>query len=114
MFVTETRLRLGRFSIPASMVGLGLEPASERDASTRTLVARDFSGQEIDRITLQLDTSKPAVVVGPLGGPVEIRKYPGPVVGVAGIGIGLTGALARARVLSSLPYGIIPPIRRPS
>lgn len=63
VFVSETRVRLDRWNLPAGMIGLGLEPASDRDLPTRTLVARDFLGQELERITLKLDTSSPAVLV---------------------------------------------------
>jgi len=55
VLISETRIRLDRWSIPAGMVGLSMEPETQKDAPTRILIARDFSGTEIDRITLQLD-----------------------------------------------------------
>ncbi len=60
ILVSETRLVLGRWNIPAGMVGIGLQP-EERDAPTRLLIARDFSGAEIERISLVLDASVPPV-----------------------------------------------------
>lgn len=63
VFVTETRLRFDRWSVPSGMVGLGFEPSPDREAPVRYLVARDFSGAEIDRIPMKLDNSSPAVPV---------------------------------------------------
>jgi hypothetical protein len=55
--VSETRVKLGRWTLPAGMVGLSLQGVAQ--APVRTLVARDFNGAEIERITLQLDASAP-------------------------------------------------------
>jgi hypothetical protein len=54
VFVSETRVKLDRWSLPAGMVGVSLEPAAP-DAPTRTMIGRDFSGSEIDRVQLKLD-----------------------------------------------------------
>ncbi len=63
ILVSETRVYLGRTCLPAGVVGLGLKPEENREALTRTLVARDFTGNEIEHVTLQLDTSRPPTVV---------------------------------------------------
>ncbi len=63
ILVSETRVYLGRTCLPSGMVGFGLKPEENREALTRTLVARDFAGNEIEHITLQLDTSRPPTVV---------------------------------------------------
>jgi hypothetical protein len=76
VFVAETRLKLDRSNIPAGIIGLAFEPESKPDAPTRTLIARDFSGSEIDRITLKLDPSGQAATVAltPKGpGDFELR-----------------------------------------
>jgi hypothetical protein len=80
IFIAETRLKLDRWNLPAGMVGLSMEPESKPDAQTRTLVARDFSGSEIERITLKLDTSAPAAGIaftprGPNNFELRIGKY---------------------------------------
>ncbi len=55
VFVSETRIRLNGWNVPAGMVGLGFEPGKGEDEPTRALIARDFTGSEIDRIILRLD-----------------------------------------------------------
>jgi hypothetical protein len=55
ILVSETRIRLGRWELPSGMVGVALEPEN-LDAPTRMLIARDFSGNEIERVVLQLAT----------------------------------------------------------
>jgi hypothetical protein len=80
VFIAETRLKLDRSNLPAGMVGLAFEPDSKPDAPTRTLIARDFSGSEIDRITLKLDPSGQAATVtlspkGPRDFELRIGKY---------------------------------------
>ena len=56
ILVSETRVKLGRWDLPSGMVGIALEPEN-LDAPTRMLIARDFSGNEIERVALQLATS---------------------------------------------------------
>ncbi len=63
VFVSETSTYLDRSRIPSGLIGFGLKPEPDREAPTRTLVARNFSGEEIDIVTLQLDTSSPAKAV---------------------------------------------------
>ncbi|HYK87714.1 MAG TPA: hypothetical protein VE398_03020 [Acidobacteriota bacterium] len=60
VLIAETRLKLDRWNVPAGMVGLSFESEAKPDAPTRVLVMRDFSGSEIDRITLKLDPNSPA------------------------------------------------------
>ena len=55
ILVSETRVRLGRWDLPSGMVGIALEPEN-LDAPTRMLIARDFSGNEIERVALSLAT----------------------------------------------------------
>ncbi len=80
VFISETRLKLDRWNIPAGMVGLAFDANSKQDAPTRSMSVRDFSGSEIDRITLNLDPGGSAATVGltPKGpGEFELRigKY---------------------------------------
>jgi hypothetical protein len=80
VLIAETRLKLDRANIPAGMVGLAFEPESKPDAPARTLIARDFSGSEIDRITLKLDPSGQAATIaltpkGPRDFELRIGKY---------------------------------------
>ncbi len=80
VFISETRLKLDRWNIPAGMVGLAFDAGSKPDSPTRTMVVRDFSGSEIDTITLKLDPSASAtgVALTPKGpGDFELRvgKY---------------------------------------
>ena len=58
-FVAETKVRLDRWNLPAGMVGMGFEPAKEENAPTRVLIARDFAGSEIERVTLRLEPNAP-------------------------------------------------------
>jgi hypothetical protein len=55
VFVSEARVRLDRWSIPAGMVGLGPGPSGAQGGQTLTLTARDFLGAEIETIVLNLD-----------------------------------------------------------
>ena len=54
VLISEARLQLGGTSLPAGMVGFGLE-ATGNSAGTGTLVAREISGREIDRLSLRQD-----------------------------------------------------------
>jgi hypothetical protein len=70
VLVAETKTRIERVSLPAGMVGLALEPETAPNAATRALIARDFSGAEIDRIFLKLDPNaqeSSGVAVAPKG-----------------------------------------------
>jgi hypothetical protein len=60
ILVSESRLVIAGNQIPSGLVGLGIKPEENRDAPTRQLVARDFSGQQVAAITLTLETSSPA------------------------------------------------------
>jgi hypothetical protein len=78
VFISETRLRLDRWNIPAGMVGLALE--GEGETPTRALIARDFNGAEIDRLVLQLDAAATEGAVsmtpkGPKDFELHIGKY---------------------------------------
>jgi hypothetical protein len=80
ILISETRINLGRWSIPSGIVGLGLEPQKGEPAPTRILISRDFSGAEIDRIVMNLDIASPgeALALTPTGeGGFELRigKY---------------------------------------
>lgn len=55
VFVSEAKLRLDRWSIPAGMVGVAIEPPSEPNAPRCQMVTRDFSGTELDRVILTLN-----------------------------------------------------------
>ncbi len=55
VLVSETRIRLDEWNVPAGVVGLGFEPGKGENEPTRTLIIRDFTGNEIDRIILSLD-----------------------------------------------------------
>jgi hypothetical protein len=73
------RIKLDRWNLPAGMVGVSLEPAAP-DAPFRTLIGRDFSGSEIDRIQLKLDPEGKDggvafVVTGPSAFQLRIGKY---------------------------------------
>ncbi len=59
ILISEARIKLGRWTIPSGLVGLALEPQSDSGAPIRNLITRDFSGAEIDHITMQLDAASP-------------------------------------------------------
>ncbi len=78
VMVSETRLRLDRWSLPAGMVGLALE--GNKEAPSRALIARDFNGAELERIMMKLDAaaSGGAVALTPKGAKnftLRIDKY---------------------------------------
>jgi len=81
VFVSETRVRLDRWNVPAGMVGMGFEPAKDENAPTRVLIARDFTGNEIERIIFRLDpNAKEASVIsftpkGPRDFELRIGRY---------------------------------------
>ena len=54
VLISEARLQLGGTNLPPGMVGFSLE-ATDNNAATGTLVAREISGREIDRLSLQQD-----------------------------------------------------------
>jgi hypothetical protein len=54
VLISEARLQLGGINLPPGMAGLGLE-ATDNNAAPGTLVAREISGREIDRVALQQD-----------------------------------------------------------
>jgi hypothetical protein len=62
LLITETRLRLGRFSLTSGMIGIGLDPI-ETNAAAMNVVTRDFSGGEIERLTLDLGENGPTTRV---------------------------------------------------
>ncbi len=61
VLVSETKLRFGRWILPAGMVGLSL--GGGKETPTAILTARDFNGSIIDRLTLQFDAAAPASTV---------------------------------------------------
>lgn len=65
---SESRFVVGGTPLPSGLIGLGFEPG-EKDAPTRTLIARDFTGSEIGRFCLELDpaTKVPGVALVPTG-----------------------------------------------
>ncbi len=80
ILISETRINLGRWSIPSGIVGLGLEPQKGEPTETRVLISRDFSGAEIDRIVMKLDIASPgaALALTPTGArefELRIGKY---------------------------------------
>jgi hypothetical protein len=79
VLVSEAKLKLGRWNLPAGMIGLGVDSAGS-DAPSRILVARDFIGTEIERITLALDPQAQDVPIalvptGPREFEFRIGKY---------------------------------------
>jgi hypothetical protein len=64
ILVGETGIQLDQWTLPAGMVGLGWEGPTDPDAPTRCLVARDFTGAVINRITMRLDLSAAELRVG--------------------------------------------------
>ena len=80
ILVTETRLRIGTGNLSAGMAGLAFDPESKPNAATRAFIIRDFSGTEIERITLRLDPSGQAATVlfvpkGPREFELRIGRY---------------------------------------
>jgi hypothetical protein len=61
ILVSETRIKLDRWMIPSGIVGLGMAPQPDESSPTRMLILLDFTGSEIDRLTMNLDTSSPSV-----------------------------------------------------
>ena len=63
ILVSESRLVIGGNQIPSGLVGIGIKPEENREAPTRQLIARGFTGEQIAAITLTLDTGSPAKAV---------------------------------------------------
>jgi len=57
VLVSEARVKLDRLNLPAGMIGMAFVPEKAEGATTRTLIARDFSGSEIGQITFLVDTN---------------------------------------------------------
>ena len=79
-FVSEARVRLDRWSIPAGMVGLGPGPNGAQGGQTLALTARDFLGNEIETIILTLDPNATDDKIsmtpkGPAAFELRIGKY---------------------------------------
>jgi hypothetical protein len=55
VLVSEARLKLDQLNLPAGMIGMAFALEKAAGAPTRILIARDFSGSEIGRITLHAD-----------------------------------------------------------
>ncbi len=80
VFISEARVKLDRWSIPAGMIGLGPASAGGQGGPILSLIARDFIGTEIDTIILKLDpNAKDAKVsmtpTGPNSFDLHIGKY---------------------------------------
>jgi hypothetical protein len=81
VLVSEARLRLDQLNLPAGMIGMAFAPEGAAGATTRTLIARDFSGSEIGRIALREDPNardESAVGFaskGPGGFELSVGKY---------------------------------------
>jgi hypothetical protein len=80
VIISETRLKLDRWNIPAGMCGVALDPDKGADAPTRALTLRDFLGSELDRLILKLDPGAPEAQVlltpkGPNGFELRFGKY---------------------------------------
>jgi hypothetical protein len=60
VLVSETSIQLDRWTLPSGVVGLGWAGQADPTDLTRCLVARDFSGAEILRIRMDLNTSAPS------------------------------------------------------
>lgn len=59
---SESRLVIGGTRLPSGLIGLGFEPG-DRDATTRTVIARDFTGTEVGRFCMELDPAAKAAGV---------------------------------------------------
>ena len=55
VLVSEARVKLDRLNLPAGMIGMAFAGEKVKDAPTRTLIARDFSGSEIGQVSLRMD-----------------------------------------------------------
>ncbi len=55
VLVSEARVKMDQLNLPAGMIGMALAPEKAGGSTTRTLIARDFSGSEIGQITLRLN-----------------------------------------------------------
>ncbi len=80
VLVSESKLKLGRWTIPAGMNGLGLAPAGPDNPPTRILITYDFLGTETERIALTLDPQAEDVPLalipkGPKEFELRIGKY---------------------------------------
>lgn len=80
LLISETRLKLDKWNLPAGMAGIALEPEKDKDAPTCTMIVRDFMGAELDRLTLKLDSSAPETTIsltpkGPNSFELRIGKY---------------------------------------
>jgi hypothetical protein len=60
VLVSETAIQLDRWTLPSGVVGLGWAGPADPTDLTRCLVAHDFSGAEILRIRMDLNTSAPS------------------------------------------------------
>lgn len=59
VLVSETAIQLDRWTLPSDVVGLGWAGPADPTDLTRCLVARDFSGAEVLRIRMELNTDAP-------------------------------------------------------
>ena len=59
VLVSETAIQLERWTLPSGVVGLGWAGPADPTDLTRCLVARDFSGAEVLRIRMELNTDAP-------------------------------------------------------
>jgi hypothetical protein len=80
VLISETRLRLDRWTVQAGMNGMALEAEKAPDAPTRVLIVRDFMGEETERATLKLDPNAPdtpfsITPTGPTSFELHIGKY---------------------------------------
>jgi hypothetical protein len=55
VLVSEAKIRLGRWVVPAGIAGAAFDGQPNVDTPARGLVTRDFSGSEIERIVMTLD-----------------------------------------------------------
>lgn len=80
VLISESRIKLDRWSVQAGMNGIALEPDKTADPPTRVMVIRDFTGAETERAVLKLDPSSqdvPFSIVpkGPTSFDLHIGKY---------------------------------------